>query len=104
MPIDNLLTPTNLFLVLVATTAVLSIAVEWRITLFTLLVQYLAVGVLLARFATIQVAAVEVLVGALTCAILAVTARAAEQNLTGDGFLADSTHRALVWSPSINDL
>ncbi len=101
---DTLLSPTNLFLALVATTAILAIAVEWRYSLLALLAQYLVVGVLIGRFVGPQVAALKLLVGALVCAILFLGARGAEQHPDGEGFLTDAARRALVWNPTLSDL
>jgi hypothetical protein len=101
---DTLLSPTFLFLAFVSTTAVLAIAVEWRISLLALLVQYVAVGLLIGRFVSVQAAAVKVFVGVLACVILYLSARATEPHLEGAAFISDSYHRALVWSPTVNDL
>lgn len=101
---DSLLTPTNLFLAFVASTAILTIAVEWRISLLTLLAQYLIAAALLARFVAPQIAAVKVFVGALVCIILYVAGRSAEQHPEGEGFILGETRRIFVWDTSISDL
>ncbi len=101
---ETLLSPALLFLGIVACTAVLAIAADWRIAVLALLAQYLIVGALLARFVALQVAAVNVVVGAIVCAILYVAARAAEHHPGGEGFITDSARRSLVWNPTINDL
>jgi hypothetical protein len=102
---DTFLTPTNLFLALVATTVVLTLATQWRLNLLALLAQYLVVAVLVGRFVAPQIAAFKVIVGALVCTILFLAARGAEQHPAGEGFVVDTVqHRNLVWSPTINDL
>jgi hypothetical protein len=101
---DTYLTPTNLFVVFVATTAILSITVEWRISLVILLIQYLAAATLLGRFVTPQVAAIKVFVGALVCVILYLAARSAEHHPDSEGFVTDAERRSLVWNASVSDL
>ena len=101
---ETVLSPALLFLGIVACTAILAIAADWRIAVLALLTQYLVVGVLLARFVALQVAAVNIIVGAVVCAILYVAARAAEHHPGGEGFITDSARRALVWPPTVNDL
>lgn len=101
---DAIFSPAVLFLALVASTAVLAIATEWRINVLALLAQYLVVGLLLARFVAPQVAAVKIIVGALVCAILYAAARGAEQHPGGEGFITDAARRSRVWSTSVTDL
>ena len=101
---DTLLTPNNLFIAIVATTAILAITAEWRVSLLALLAQYLVAATLLGRFVTPQVAAIKVFVGALACVILYLAARSAEQHPGSEGFVTDAGRRALVWSPSLDDL
>lgn len=101
---ETLLSPTVIFLGIVACTAILAIATEWRVAVLALLAQYLVVGLLLARFVSPQVAAVKVIVGAVVCAILYVAARAAEHHPGGEGFITDAARRSLVWNPSVTDL
>lgn len=101
---ETLLTPTNIFLVFVATTAGLAIASEWRINLLTLLFQYIAVGLFLGRFLTPQLAAAKLLVGVLVCAVLYVSARVVEQHPGGEGFQIGPDSRLLVWSNTTTDL
>jgi hypothetical protein len=101
---DTLLTPPNLFLALVATTVILTLATQWRLNLVALLAQYLIVAILLGRFVAPQIAAFKVIVGALVCAILFIAARGAEAHPGGEGFVTDPARRALVWSTDITDL
>ena len=89
---------------MVATTAILAITAEWRISLLALLAQYLVAATLLGRFVTPQVAAVKVFVGALACVILYFGARSAEQHPGSEGFVTDAGRRSLVWSASLDDL
>lgn len=101
---DTFLTPTNIFLVFVATTAALAIASEWRINLLILLLQYIAVGVFLGRFLTPQLAAAKLLIGVVVCATLYVSARLVEQNPGGEGFQRGPDGRLQVWGRSTADL
>lgn len=60
---------------LVVTASLIVVVRDWRVSLAALSAQYLAVGFLLTRLITPEVAAVKTLVGALICPILYLTAR-----------------------------
>lgn len=62
---------------LVVTAGLITVIRDWRVSLAALLTQYLLVGFLLTQLIIPEVAAVKVLVGALICPILYLTARRA---------------------------
>jgi hypothetical protein len=60
---------------LVVTASLIIVVRDWRVSLAALLAQYLLVGFLLTRLIIPEVATVKILVGALICSILYLTAR-----------------------------
>jgi hypothetical protein len=60
---------------LIVTASLIVISSDWRLSLGALSVQYVLVGLLLTRLIQPQVAVIKVLVGALVCVVLYLTAR-----------------------------
>ena len=73
----SFLTTTPAIVGLAITASLIVILSDWRFALAALSVQYVLVGLLLTRFIQPQVAVIKVLVGALVCVILYLTARLA---------------------------
>ncbi|MFN8475794.1 MAG: hypothetical protein U0822_26680 [Anaerolineae bacterium] len=101
---ETYLTPVNFFLALVATTTLLAIVIQWRLSLIVLLVQYLITAGLLAVYVSIQAAALTILAGALVSAILFTSARSVEGHPGNPGFIPEGPRRASVWSASLTGL
>ena len=98
------LTPVNFFLALVATTTLLAIVIQWRLSLVVLLLQYLVTAGLLAVFVSVQSAALTILTGALVAAILFASARLVEAHPGSPGFVPEGPRRSSVWSVSLTGL
>ncbi|MFN8485859.1 MAG: hypothetical protein U0768_22690 [Anaerolineae bacterium] len=98
------LTPVNFFLALVATSTLLAIIIQWRLSLIVLLVQYLVTAGLLVVYVSIQAAALTILAGALVAAILFASARVVEGHPGTPGFIPEGPRRASVWSASLTGL
>ncbi len=98
------LTPINFFLALVATTTLLAIVIQWRLSLVVLLLQYVITAGLLAVYVSIQAAALTILAGALVAAILFSSARVVETQPGSPGFIPEGPRRAAVWSASLTGL
>ena len=69
------LTTTPAIVGLVVTASLIVITSDWRFSLGALSVQYVLVGLLLTRLIQPQVAVIKVLIGALVCVVLYLTAR-----------------------------
>lgn len=69
------LTTTPAIVGLVVTASLIVIISDWRFSLGALSVQYVLVGLLLTRLIQPQVAVIKVLIGALVCVVLYLTAR-----------------------------
>ncbi len=64
---------------LVLTSVIIFLTSDWRLSLTGLLVQYVLVGIALARFIQVEVAVVKILVGVLVVPILYLSARQIQQ-------------------------
>lgn len=71
----SFLTTTPAVIGLIVTASLIVIISDWRFSLGALSVQYVLVGLLLSRLIQPQVAVIKVLIGALVCVILYLTAR-----------------------------
>jgi uncharacterized MnhB-related membrane protein len=71
----SFLTTTPAIIGLVVTASLIVIISDWRFSLAALSVQYVLVGLLLTRLIQPQVAVLKVLIGALVCIVLYLTAR-----------------------------
>jgi hypothetical protein len=71
----SFLTTTPAIVGLVITASLIVVIRDWRFSLTALSVQYVLVGLLLTRLIRPQVAVIKVLIGALVCVILYLTAR-----------------------------
>ena len=71
----SFLTTTPAIIGLVITASLIVIINDWRFSLAALAVQYVLVGLLLTRLIQPQVAVIKVLIGALVCVVLYLTAR-----------------------------
>jgi uncharacterized MnhB-related membrane protein len=71
----SFLTTTPAIVGLVVTASLIVIISDWRFSLAALSVQYVLVGLLLTRLIQPQVAVIKVLIGALVCIVLYLTAR-----------------------------
>jgi len=71
----SFLTTTPAIIGLVITASLIVIISDWRFSLAALSVQYVLVGLLLTRLIQPQVAVIKVLIGALVCIVLYLTAR-----------------------------
>ena len=71
----SFLTTTPAIIGLVVTASLIVIISDWRFSLGALLGQYVLVGLLLTRLIQPQVAVIKVLIGALVCVVLYLTAR-----------------------------
>ena len=98
----SFLTTTPAIVGLIVTASLIVIISDWRFSLGALSVQYVLVGLLLTRLIQPQVAVIKVLIGALVCIILYLTARLvsesseappSEQEDTEDGHLPLHTIR-----------
>lgn len=90
----SFLTTTPAIIGLIITASLIVLIRDWRLSLAALAIQYVLVGLLLTRLIQPQVAVIKVLVGALVCIVLYLTARladvseeeqTAEQEATEDG-------------------
>lgn len=90
---------------LVITASLIVVIRDWRFSLAALSVQYVLVGLLLARLIQPQVAVIKVLIGALVCVVLYLTARLVDVSrdngsplppTVGEASLADFTFRLLA--------
>lgn len=77
---------------LILTCAIIFLASDWRLSLTSLLVQYLLVGLTLTRFIQAELAIVKILVGVLTAAILFLSARYVKDSRVTQETGADGTH------------
>ncbi|MFQ5610780.1 MAG: hypothetical protein ACE5H9_01455 [Anaerolineae bacterium] len=64
-------------LILFGTASLILLVRDWRLSIFALLIQYLATGLVLARIVRPEIALAKVLVGLLICPILYLSARQA---------------------------
>ena len=71
----SFLTTTPAIVGLIVTASLIVIISDWRFSLAALSVQYVLVGLLLTRLIQPQVAVIKVLIGALVCVVLYLTAR-----------------------------
>jgi len=71
----SFLTTTPAIVGLIVTASLIVIISDWRFSLAALLGQYVLVGLLLTRLIQPQVAVIKVLIGALVCVVLYLTAR-----------------------------
>jgi len=71
----SFLTTTPAIVGLVITASLIVVIRDWRFSLAALSVQYVLVGLLLTRLIQPQVAVIKVLIGALVCVVLYLTAR-----------------------------
>ena len=105
----SFLTTTPAVAGLVITASLIVVIRDWRFSLAALAVQYVLVGLLLTRLIQPQVALTKVLIGALVCIVLYLTARLAstgeeeptsEQEAAGD---SGSPPRAIGGGVSLAD-
>jgi len=101
----SFLTTTPAVVGLLITASLIVVIRDWRFSLAALLGQYVLVGLLLTRLIQPQVAVIKVLIGALVCVVLYLTARLvsessesppSEREDAGGGSLADSAFRLLA--------
>ena len=71
----SFLTTTPAIIGLVITASLIVVLRDWRLSLAALAVQYVLMGLLLTRLIRPRVALIKVLIGALVCVILYLTAR-----------------------------
>jgi len=102
----SFLTATPAIVGLIVTAGLIVIARDWRLSLSALSAQYVLAGLLLTRFIQPQVALIKVLIGALVCIILYLTARLAgesgeeprsEQEAAEDAPSISTASRRDVW-------
>lgn len=78
-------TVTPLLLLLAVSSGIVAIIRNWRITLPMMIVQYVAVGILLARVIDPSVALIKPVAGALVCFSLSIAAQRADTQREGRG-------------------
>lgn len=79
----SFLTTTPAIVGVFVTASLIVVVRDWRLSLAALATQYVLVGLLLTRFIQPQVAVIKVLIGALVCVILYLTARLVSRDETG---------------------
>jgi uncharacterized MnhB-related membrane protein len=105
----SFLTATPAIVGLVITASLIVVIRDWRFTLAALSVQYVLVGLLLTRLIQPQVALTKVLIGALVCIVLYLTARlggVSEEKPTSEQEATENSGlpiRAIGGGPSLTD-
>jgi hypothetical protein len=101
----SFLTTTPAIVGLVITASLIVVIRDWRFSLAALLGQYVLVGLLLTRLIQPQVAVIKVLIGALVCVVLYLTARLADVSEREQEVAEDSRLplRVIRGGPSLAD-
>jgi len=97
----SFLTTTPAIVGLFITASLIVVIRDWRFSLAALLGQYVLVGLLLTRLIQPQVAVIKVLIGALVCVVLYLTARLVD--VSRDGVLSPSKEESALEQEAAED-